>query len=244
MSGDAGWAQESAFSRRGRRGACYRLGTALCLLALSVVPPARAQSDGGWSPSSGDTARALRYRGDPEAGAVAYAGCAVCHGADGAGRVDGTFPRIAGQHGTVVVKQVNDIRSGRRGNPVMASHVAAVTDPAEIADVAAYIELLSPRSSNGRGDGEDVQPGIALYQRDCKGCHGPAGQGSAEGFVPVIAGQHYAYLLRKLRAIASSRRRNAHPSMVEAIFDYADEELQAVARYLAQLPWPRSTMER
>ena len=76
------------------------------------------------------------------AGSEAYASCAVCHGTDGAGRSDGTFPRLAGQHASVVMKQIRDMQEGRRGNPIMTSHLRLLTDPSEIADLAAYIETL------------------------------------------------------------------------------------------------------
>lgn len=214
------------------------------LLGLGLVASAELLAVRDQEPSAGDMDRPLPHPGDREAGAVAYASCAVCHGVDGAGRADGTFPRIAGQHASVVVKQISDIRSGRRGNPIMASHVDELTDPEEIADIAVHIEHLSPSSGNGRGDGEDIERGGALYQRDCTRCHGAQGEGRAETFVPVVAGQHYAYLLRQLRAIAGSRRRNAHPEMVEAVFDYPDGDLRAVAGYLSQLPWPPPTAER
>jgi cytochrome c553 len=173
----------------------------------------------------------------------------VCHGADGVGRSDGTFPRIAGQHASVIVKQIDDIRAGRRGNPIMASHIDTLTDPAEIADVAVYVAGLSP-APEGSGAAHAEPPndgkherGAALYRRDCARCHGAAGAGNAEKSIPVVAGQHEAYLLRQLRAIAGSLRRNADPGMV-AIFDYRDADLRAVARYLAALPWPAPAAER
>ncbi|MGH0033775.1 MAG: c-type cytochrome [Myxococcota bacterium] len=181
---------------------------------------------------------------DADAGEVAYAPCAVCHGDEGRGRADGTFPRIAGQHATVVVKQIEDIRSGRRGNPIMASHVAMLTDPEEMADIAAYVERLSPGPREAPARAEGAERGALLYRRDCARCHGAHGEGSAEGAVPVVAGQHSAYLLRQLRAIAGSRRKNAHPGMVEVVFDYPDEDLRAVVAHLSQLPWPGPAAER
>ena len=32
---------------------------------------------------------------------------------------DGTFPQLAGQHTTVLIKQMADIRAGERDNPTM-----------------------------------------------------------------------------------------------------------------------------
>jgi cytochrome c553 len=60
--------------------------------------------------------QALELEGDPESGARAYEACAVCHLPSGAGRSDGTFPQLAGQHRSVIIKQLVDIRDGRRSN--------------------------------------------------------------------------------------------------------------------------------
>jgi cytochrome c553 len=173
-------------------------------------------------------------RGDPEAGAQLYETCAVCHGARGAGREDGTFPRLAGQHASVVVEQLLDIREGRRRNPVMQPHVEA-GGLQELADVAAYIATLPATGSGGVGDGTQLAVGQQLYARDCARCHGQGGEGDAGQVVPRIAGQHYAYLLRQLRNIAGGRRREAHPEMAAVTRGYSDAELQAVADYVARL---------
>jgi cytochrome c553 len=185
-----------------------------------------------------DVLAVLALEPDVAAGQQAYSSCAACHGADGAGRSDGTFPRIAGQHRTVLVKQVVDIREGRRRNPVMEPHALALIDAREIADVAAYVQALSVGDGNGRGDGEALDRGRSLYARDCESCHGAHGEGQAQAFRPVLAGQHYAYLLRQLRAIAGSRRQNRDPAMTHEVAGYRDEELRAVADHLSRLTWP------
>ena len=43
---------------------------------------------------------------DADTGARLYAQCAACHGADGAGSSEGSTPRIAGQHYSVLLKQL------------------------------------------------------------------------------------------------------------------------------------------
>jgi cytochrome c553 len=199
-----------------------------------TVPPERAEAPG----PAAEVAAALALEGDLDRGAHAYESCAVCHGRDGRGRDDGTFPQLAGQHRSVLIKQLVDIREGRRRNPVMAPYAEALIDSQELADVASYVRSLPiPASAQGSVDG-DV--GGALYLRDCGSCHGAQGEGNAEGFVPMLAGQHEAYLLRQIRAIAAGRRENAHPDMKARVSDYADDELRAVVRYAAGLPAPRA----
>ena len=55
----------------------------------------------------------------PRSGEEGYEICGACHLPSGAGRPDGTFPQLAGQHTTVLIKQMADIRAGLRDNPTM-----------------------------------------------------------------------------------------------------------------------------
>lgn len=63
--------------------------------------------------------------------------CATCHGPDAAGLAD--FPRLAGQHASYVVKQLNYIQTLVRAAPVMHGIVKDLT-PAEIQAVAVYVQ--------------------------------------------------------------------------------------------------------
>jgi cytochrome c553 len=206
--------------------------------ALLLSPPAAGDPPEA-ADVDADVRAVLALEPDVAAGERAYASCEACHGADGGGRTDGTFSRIAGQHRSVLVKQLVDIRAGRRKNPVMEPHAGALVDAQEIADVSAYIERLPPPNGNGQGDGEALETGRRLYARDCARCHGPHGEGDAAAFRPILAGQHYAYLLRQLRAIAGRRRTNGDPPMTHRVADYRDAELRAVADHLSRLAWPQ-----
>ncbi len=191
-----------------------------------------------WNAMNVEKVEALGLVGDVANGKAAYEVCAACHLPSGSGRPDGAFPQLAGQHGTVLIKQIADIRAGRRDNPIMAPFAMKLIDPQELADVAAYIETLPIPSDNGKGPGTNLATGERLYQRDCVPCHGAQGEGSDEKFYPVLAGQHYEYMLRQIRDIAGGRRRNANPDMVKVVRDYKDEELQAVVDYMSRLHWP------
>lgn len=183
--------------------------------------------------------RALALTGDPVEGARSYQSCVACHLESGAGSADGIFPQLAGQHKTVIVKQLTDIRAGERVNPIMAPFAEALIDAREIADVAAHIESLPVPGDNGKGSGEAIDLGARLYMRDCATCHGSRGEGDAANFRPVLAGQHYAYLLRQARAIAADRRGNSDPRMKVLVASYDDAELRAVLDYLSRLDWPK-----
>jgi cytochrome c553 len=228
----------------------------LVLLAFCVLPgPASGQppapkekgieSEGYvWNQMEGEKVEALDLKGEPDRGEEAYEVCSACHLPSGAGRPDGTFPQLAGQHSTVLIKQIADIRAGRRDNPIMYPFAKTLVDPQELADVAAYIQTLPIPHDNGRGPGEQLALGERLYKRDCTICHGQQGEGNEQKFFPVLAGQHYEYMLRQIRDIAALRRRNANPDMVKVVQTYKDEELQAVVDYMSRLEWPARSAKK
>jgi cytochrome c553 len=191
-----------------------------------------------WNEMEGEKVEALDLKGDATRGEEAYEVCGACHLPNGAGRPDGTFPQLAGQYATVLIKQIADIRAGRRDNPIMYPFAITLVDPQELADVSAYLQTLPIPPGNGKGPGTDLATGEQLYKRDCVQCHGDLGQGNQEKFYPVLAGQHYEYMLRQIRDIAALRRRNANPDMVKVVKQYKDEELQAVVDYMSRLHWP------
>lgn len=69
---------------------------------------------------------------------------------------------------------------------------------------------------------------------------GKNGEGDKEKFYPVIAGQHYKYLLRQMTEIRDGHRRNANPDMVKVIKPYNDDQLVAISAYQASLKMPGS----
>jgi cytochrome c553 len=210
--------------------------------AIAQPPPPKAEgieSEGyQWNEMVGEKMEALQLTGNLENGEEAFEICSACHLPSGAGRPDGTFPQLAGQHTTVIIKQIADIREGRRDNAIMYPFAKTLIDPQELADVSAYIKTLPIPTDNGKGPGTDLAHGEKLYKRDCTVCHGDQGEGNAEKFYPVLAGQHYKYLNRQIEEIAHGKRRNANPDMVKIVVDYSPEERAAVVDYMSRLTWP------
>ena len=197
-----------------------------------------------WNAQEGEKLEALKLKGDKKRGEEAYEVCGACHLPSGAGRPDGTFPQLAGQHSTVLIKQMADIRAGLRDNPTMYPFAATLTDPQELADVAVYIQGLCIPTDHGKYEGADatmqVAKGKELYEKQCKECHGANGEGLKDKFYPVIAGQHYKYLLRQMTEIRDGKRRNANPDMVKVIKPYTNDQLVAISAYQASLSMPGS----
>jgi cytochrome c553 len=217
--------------------------------AVLAAPPAPKKEgiegkDYKWNAQEGEKVEALHKKGDKKRGEEAYEVCGACHLPSGAGRPDGTFPQLAGQHTTVLIKQMADIRAGLRDNPTMYPFAATLTDPQELADVAVYIESLCIPIEHGKYEGKDAAAMIAqgkdLYEKQCKECHKANGEGDKEKFYPVIAGQHYKYLLRQMTEIRDGHRRNANPDMVKVIKPYTNEQLVAISAYQSSLTMPGS----
>lgn len=196
-----------------------------------------AQAAAKVSPLNAQQIAALAKSGNAKAGSAAYEVCAGCHLPTGSGKIDGTFPQLAGQHSTVLVKQLADMRSGVRDNPVMHPFAITLTDT-KLADVAAFIATLPVPHDNGIGPGNELAAAMKLYERDCKVCHGGRGEGDAAKFFPVLAGQHYPYMLRQATDIRDGRRKNANADMVKVIKPYTDKEIVAVVDYMSRLNMP------
>jgi cytochrome c553 len=199
-------------------------------IAASAQTPA-------WNDIKGEQLAALKAKGDPVRGEAAFEPCQGCHRKDASGRTSGAYPRLSGQHATVLIKQIADIRAGRRLNPKMEPFIEdhALT-PYEIADIAIYLQGLPIPAENGKGPGTGLAAGKQIYDRDCAKCHGGKGEGSAEQFYPMLAAQHYRYLLREMLFIRDGDRKNSNPEMVKVIKPYATSDLEALADYMAQFP--------
>ena len=190
-----------------------------------------------WNEMRGEKLIALKAQGNALRGEIAFEVCQGCHDPDAGGEVDGSYPRLAGQHASVLIKQLTDVRAGLRDNQKMYPYAAEhVVTPQEIADIALYLQQLPSPDGIGLGPGDSLEQGKQIYQSQCATCHGEQGEGDSEQFYPRVAGQHYAYLLREARMIRDGQRRNAHPEMVDAVTDYNEQALSAVADYMARLP--------
>lgn len=210
-------------------------------------PPRQPKAEGieaedyKWAKFRGEFKEGVLAIGDAKRGRKLYEVCSACHLPNGAGRPDGMFPQLAGQHKGVIIKQIADIRFGVRDNPVMYPYAATLNDPQELADIAAYIRTLPIPHDNGKGMGTNLKRGEELYKSDCVECHGRNGEGDERKFYPVLAGQHYSYLLRQALEIRDGKRRNADPHMVKVIKDYSDTDIGAVADYMSRLVMPERT---
>ena len=79
----------------------------------------------------------------------------------------------------------------------------------------------------------DVGAGKAIAERECKGCHGADGKGTAPA-IPNLAGQQERYLLASLNAYKDGKR--THAALKAMAEHMSDADARNVAGYYASLP--------
>jgi cytochrome c553 len=176
--------------------------------------------------------------GDPEAGKTRSALCAGCHGVDG-NSIAGTWPTLAGQHATYLVKQLQDYKSGKRADPIMQG-MAVMLSETDIQDIAAY--YASQKAKPVAFDDSLVAQGENIYRGGitetsvaaCMGCHNPSGAGLAPAGFPSLKGQHPEYLESQLRKFRSGLRANDAGKIMRSVASrMTEQEIKAVAAYIA-----------
>ncbi len=182
---------------------------------------------------------AVQLEPDLKHGAELFRACASCHQADGSGSEDGTIPLIAGQHVSVLVKQLVDFRHDRRWHARMREaakqhDLGGAQDILDVASYAAGLRRPAPREG-GMGDGKALHEGQVVYYRECAACHGRLGEGELRTLRPRLAGQHYLYLLKQLYDTASLTRPGMDADHVKRISALTDAERAGVADYLSRL---------
>ena len=201
-----------------------------------------------WMTDGGERVEAMHLKPDHENGIEVFEVCSGCHLTEGWGQKDGTFPQLAGQHQSVLIKQLADIRSKNRDNPTMYPFALpeSIGGTQAMADVTAYISKLPMNPDNGKGEWDEGTPefeqGQKLFADNCKKCHGDVGQGNAEKFYPRVQGQHYKYMLRQFKWIRDGKRRNANPDMVKQINGFSDKDMEMVINYVSRIPVPKEDL--
>ena len=184
--------------------------------------------------------------GDAEAGQAKAATCVACHGVDGNSAVP-TFPKLAGLGHKYLLKQMKDIRDGRRPVALMAGQVDNMSDQ-DLADIAAFYD--AQQRTGGMADPDKVALGRKVYlagiaERQvpaCSGCHSPTGNGNGPAGYPSLGGQHAEYIAAQLKMFRKgyedpTGRTNGGEAKImrTTAFRMSDMEIEAVASYIAGL---------
>ena len=174
----------------------------------------------------------LAFAQDAAAGKEKAAVCGACHGADGNSAI-AQNPNLAGQNARYIYLQLRDFNKKRRRDPLM-SPMAENLSTKDMLDLAAYFSMQKPNRQNARGDAARIDEGRKIADAAlCPMCH--LGGFSGQNEVPVVAGQHYDYIKKQLLAFRARERTNDAGSMTAYMSNVTEEQIEALAAYIASL---------
>jgi cytochrome c553 len=179
-------------------------------------------------------AGSLAHAADLAAGKEKAGVCAGCHGDNGISQTE-NIPSLAGQPDQFIQWQLVFFRSGARKNELMQPIVEQINNE-DIRNLGAYFASLDPPKATQPDDNPDLsQKGAqAAVGRRCASCHTDTFAGTKA--VARIAGQREEYLVKALHDYKSGARSGgAGAAMSDVAYPLSDEEITALAHYLAHL---------
>lgn len=176
--------------------------------------------------------------GNAAAGKTKSAACAGCHGPDG-NSANPLWPKLAGQDAQYLAKQLQDFKTGKRKDAMMAP-LATGLSTQDMADIGSY--FAAQKAVSGTAKADAVKLGERLYRGGnaksavsaCMSCHGPSGHGIPSRF-PRVSGQHAAYTEKQMLAFKTGQRSNDSEIMTTIAFRMSEAEIKAVAQYMSGL---------
>jgi cytochrome c553 len=206
--------------------------------AVSAVPALLAAALALFA-ASGHAAEAKpAFVADAAKGQAAAATCLACHTADGS-RGAPANPIIQGQHPEYIVKQLQEFKSGKRKNAVMAGMVANLSEE-DMKHIAAFYASKKAKPGFAKNKatvalGERIYRGGIMERQvpACSGCHSPNGAGIPSQY-PRLGGQHADYTEAQMIAFREGTRGNS-AQMATIAGRMNDREIKAVADYIAGL---------
>ncbi|MFZ2726362.1 MAG: c-type cytochrome [Methylococcaceae bacterium] len=187
------------------------------------------------------TSSILHAQGNAEAGKTKAVSCAGCHGEEGNSTV-GSFPKLAGQHTSYLIKQLQEFKNGTRNDAMMSAMALALTEQ-DIEDIAAYYaEQKTSIDTLPASAIEDEKQGSDLYRNGdlvrevsaCIACHGPLGEGNKPAAFPALKSQHADYLIKTLTDYKNGvRSKNPENPMVMIAKKMTDEEIKDLAYHIS-----------
>ena len=168
--------------------------------------------------------------------------CAACHGRNG-NSVGPDVPSLAGQVAPYLERQLSAFKTARRTG-VMSGIAVGLSDADRRAAANWFAQQVAQPNPDPWPDSAALRQGAAIYRRGidaknvpaCASCHALEGSGLPPEF-PRLAGQYTNYLEAQLRAFRSDSRLSNPNAMMRTISsDLSDQEIDAVAQYITDLP--------
>jgi cytochrome c553 len=160
--------------------------------------------------------------------------CTGCHGEAGISQIE-NIPSLAGQPDLFTQWQLVFFRSGSRKNEQMQPIVEQISNE-DIRNLGAYFASLALPKASKPDDNPDLsrKGAEAAAGRRCASCHTDTYAGTKA--VAGLAGQREEYLVKALHDYKSGLRSGgAGAAMAEVAYPLSEEEITALAHYLAHL---------
>src|SRR6266850_6993959 len=160
--------------------------------------------------------------------------CIGCHGENGISQME-NLPSLAAQPDQFIQWQLVYFRAGARKNEQMQPIVAQLNNE-DIRNLGAYFASLAPPKNPKPDDDPDLSKkgAQAAAGRRCASCHTDSYAGTKA--VSRVAGQREDYLLKALHDYKSGvRSGGGMAAMAEVAYPLSEEEITALAHYLAHL---------
>jgi cytochrome c553 len=160
--------------------------------------------------------------------------CTPCHGETGISQTENT-PSLAGQRDLYLQWQLVFFRSGSRKNEIMQPTAEQLSNE-DVRNLSAYFASLQPPKASEPDDNPDLSKkgAQAAAGRRCASCHTDTFAGTKA--VPRLAGQREDYLTKALHDYKSNVRVGGGvAAMADVAYSLSEEEIQALAHYLAHL---------
>jgi cytochrome c553 len=174
------------------------------------------------------------HAADTAAGKAKAEVCTGCHGENGISQME-NIPSLAAQPDLFIQWQLIFFRSGTRKNEQMQPIVETLTNE-DVRNLGAYFAALPPKQDKTPDDNPDLSAKgkQAAAGRRCASCHTDSFAGTKG--VARIAGQREDYLLKALHDYKSGLRSGgAMAAMADVAYPLSEEEIVALAHYLAHL---------
>jgi cytochrome c553 len=160
--------------------------------------------------------------------------CVGCHGEGGISQTE-NIPSLASQPDQFIQWQLVFFRSGTRKSEEMQPIVEQLNND-DVRNLGAYFASLAPSKASTPDDNPDLsrKGAEAAAGRRCASCHTDSYAGTKA--VARVAGQREDYLLKALHDYKSGARSGGGmAAMAEVAYPLSDEEITALAHYLAHL---------
>jgi cytochrome c553 len=160
--------------------------------------------------------------------------CAGCHGEAGISQTE-NIPSLAAQPDQFLQWQLVFFRGGSRKNEQMQPIAEEISNE-DIRNLGAYFASLPPPKASQPDDNPDLsrKGAEAAAGRRCASCHTESYAGTKA--IARLAGQREDYLAKALHDYkAGARSGGGGAAMAEVAYPLSEEEITALAHYLAHL---------